>query len=78
MPEKEWIKPQLIVLVRSSKDEAVLSACKGYSGTSGLTTYQNGCFMRYLFEERVCTECAMYSSAYPIICHPSLKNCSLE
>jgi hypothetical protein len=32
--KKQWTKPELIVLVRSKPEEAVLSACKGgYSGT---------------------------------------------
>ncbi len=36
MDKKQWQKPELIVLVRSKPEEAVLQACKGYSN-SGVT-----------------------------------------
>jgi hypothetical protein len=32
MENKEWTEPELIVLVRSKPEEAVLSACKEYTG----------------------------------------------
>jgi len=39
--KKEWVTPELIVLVRSNPEEAVLSGCKD-SGLSGLhNTYFN-------------------------------------
>lgn len=32
--KKEWVAPELVVLVRSHPEEAVLTVCKG-TGTSG-------------------------------------------
>jgi hypothetical protein len=38
---KTWQKPQLIVLVRSKPEEAILQACKGVG--SGPYDYDQGC-----------------------------------
>ena len=38
---KTWQKPQLIVLVRSKTEEAILRACKGVG--SGPGDYDQGC-----------------------------------
>jgi len=46
MPEKEWIKPQLIVLVRGKPEERVLAQCKSVWG-SGSNNYGSGCFEVY-------------------------------
>jgi hypothetical protein len=35
MEKKEWYEPELIVLVRSKPEEAVLSVCKAYTSPSG-------------------------------------------
>lgn len=44
MGNKEWQKPELVVLVRSKPEEAVLAACKESSeGSSGPTTNNNRC-----------------------------------
>ena len=32
---KEWTKPELIVLVRSKPEEAVLTSCKGVNAAGG-------------------------------------------
>jgi hypothetical protein len=40
--KKQWTKPELIVLVRSKPEEAVLSACKR-AGGSGADVVQVGC-----------------------------------
>jgi hypothetical protein len=34
-PKKAWVTPELIVLVRSKPEEAVLSGCKVGAGTAG-------------------------------------------
>ncbi|MBN2317497.1 MAG: hypothetical protein JXR49_00375 [Acidobacteria bacterium] len=44
-PKKKWEKPQLIVLVRSRPEEAVLLACKGGGQQSAVAkTSKNLCF----------------------------------
>jgi hypothetical protein len=41
---KEWKKPELIVLVRSKPEEAVLLACKHYPDVgSGASDFAFGC-----------------------------------
>jgi hypothetical protein len=39
--KKQWTKPELIVLVRSKPEEAVLAACKGSGGLSNMTSENN-------------------------------------
>ena len=34
---EDWNKPQLVVLVRSTSEEAILVACKGTPASPGLT-----------------------------------------
>ena len=51
--KKEWTKPELIVLVRSKPEEAVLSACKalglaGDSSNSAIMCTQAGCSVCWL------------------------------
>jgi len=46
MPEKEWIKPQLIVLVRGKPEERVLVSCKGSFPIFGIG-YPWTCFNAY-------------------------------
>jgi hypothetical protein len=41
--KKEWVTPELSVLVRSHPEEAVLAACKGLGGTSGADAAAGGC-----------------------------------
>ena len=41
--KKEWHKPELIVLVRSKPEEAVLAACKWYTPFSGPGSYAGQC-----------------------------------
>lgn len=41
--KKAWQVPQLIVLVRSKPEEAVLGACKTFFGTPGPITEQQQC-----------------------------------
>ena len=43
--KKEWQKPELIVLVRSKPEEAVLAACKAWGGPWGADPQdvQEGC-----------------------------------
>jgi hypothetical protein len=48
--KKEWQKPELIVLVRSKPEEAVLAGCKGHSiggGTSDTNTVNTLCSSQY-------------------------------
>ena len=40
--KKEWVKPELIVLVRSNPAEAVLGVCKTLAGT-GPDPFFQGC-----------------------------------
>ena len=39
MKKKSWSEPELIVLVRGTPEEAVLSACKYTTGSNVSTTY---------------------------------------
>ena len=41
MEKKTWEKPELIVIVRSKPEEAVLNACKGHSHPG--RNFANGC-----------------------------------
>ena len=41
--KKEWTKPELIVLVRSKPEEAVLAACKILNSTGSVTSTDVGC-----------------------------------
>jgi len=43
MKKKTWIKPELIVLVRSKPEEAILRACKTWTGTIGNANWFNHC-----------------------------------
>jgi hypothetical protein len=41
---RAWSKPELIVIVRSGPEEAVLTACKKFSAEmAGPTSYREGC-----------------------------------
>ena len=40
---RAWSKPELIVLVRSGPEEAVLLTCKGQVAVSGPTDYHGFC-----------------------------------
>jgi hypothetical protein len=51
--EKQWTKPELLVLVRSKPEEAVLSACKQSSGGSNQHATTNSCS----FEDNGCFGC---------------------
>jgi hypothetical protein len=44
-PKKTWVTPELIILVRSMPEEAVLTVCKGgsNSGTAGANSAWSGC-----------------------------------
>ena len=48
---RAWSKPELIVLVRSGPEEAVLGACKLATAGSGLREYAGGCWRN----DRPCT-----------------------
>ena len=41
--KKAWDTPRLVILVRSSVPESVLTVCKE-SGLTGANDYNNGCF----------------------------------
>ena len=41
--KKEWVEPELIVLVRSKPEEAVLTVCKGDSSHWDFNNLHNGC-----------------------------------
>ncbi len=41
--KKEWSEPELIVLVRSKPEEAVLEACKTGTAISGNSVLATGC-----------------------------------
>jgi hypothetical protein len=39
----QWVSPNIIVWIRNTEEEAVLSTCK-YDSWSGANNYNNGCF----------------------------------
>jgi|GEM_PF-1134220 len=41
--KKTWTRPELVVLVRESKEERILTACKNYRIGSGLNSVLDGC-----------------------------------
>jgi hypothetical protein len=43
--KKQWQKPELIVLVRSKPEEAVLAACKYWGDPSGAESQEFGCLV---------------------------------
>lgn len=57
---KEWQKPELVVLVRTKPEEAVLAACKESSEeSSGPNNYNNRC---QIYEVSYCPndQCSIY------------------
>jgi hypothetical protein len=47
---KEWKKPEVVVLARNKPEEAVLTACKGYSNIghgTGFEAAADGCITWY-------------------------------
>ena len=42
--KKKWVKPELIILLRSNPAEAVLGACKGATGWQSVSTLAQACF----------------------------------
>ena len=58
--QKTWQRPQLIVLVRSEPEEAILQTCKGYQvGAIPMSGY-DGCGEG---TEPVCVTCTVYSTS---------------
>jgi hypothetical protein len=41
--KKGWMKPKLVVLVRGSTEESVLSACKSPQTSGSVDTFYNSC-----------------------------------
>jgi hypothetical protein len=41
--KKKWEKPELVVLLRSRPEEAVLTACKNIPSQIGGSTFNGGC-----------------------------------
>jgi len=56
--KKEWTEPELIVLVRSNPEEAIMAGCK-YPGKSGETTWNSACMFGYESGCEDCTESAV-------------------
>ena len=55
MKKKQWQKPQLVVLLRSKPEEAVLTGCKVDSPSStGPTTVADFCLM---IDVQACVAC---------------------
>lgn len=54
MEKKEWGEPELIVLVRSKPEEAVLSICKYPAKPGGWNNYNAGC---YVEQDLACSRC---------------------
>jgi len=54
--KKEWTEPELIVLVRSNPEEAVLGGCKR-EGITGVGLWENGCYGGV--EQEECFPCDM-------------------
>ena len=42
--KKEWVEPELIVLVRSKPEEAVLAVCKADASGSSTQSADGGCW----------------------------------
>ena len=42
--KKSWASPELIILMKGSSEERVLSACKGQSNGIGETSVNVGCY----------------------------------
>ena len=55
LTKKEWIEPELIVLVRNKPEEAVLTTCKG-SGIQG-GGHPTATFDYCVWNPGVCAEC---------------------
>jgi hypothetical protein len=53
---KAWKKPELTVLVRTTQEEAVLTGCKGSSGTGPNSNYLGRCGE---VEGTPCTACSL-------------------
>ena len=57
--KKQWTKPQLLVLVRSNPEEAVLSACKSWNVSVGAMSHDSKC----LVDVGCGTTCSAYVSS---------------
>ena len=58
--KKEWTKPELIVLVRSKPEEAVLAACKNASAGSNAANSDTRCRKNF---GNICTTCALTNAS---------------
>ena len=57
MEKKRWATPELIVLLRSNPEEAVLETCKYSSNPTGPVTGNVGC------NNEICEDCIAYSAS---------------
>jgi hypothetical protein len=57
--KKEWKTPELIVLVRSNPEEAVLTACKNSTVSSGTSDWFANCS----YGPGTCKDCAALTSS---------------
>lgn len=57
---KKWQKPELIALVRSKPEEAVMTACKTYMNINGPQSSQGDC---YSGNQSNCSACSDRSSS---------------
>lgn len=56
---KKWEAPKLIVIVRSSPEESLISACKGGNTFEGPRAVNTACY----FPSDGCLSCAQYSTS---------------
>jgi hypothetical protein len=56
---KVWVKPELIILVRSKPEEAVLGSCKATTGGSDFGVTNSGCY----FTLAICLQCDVFASS---------------
>ena len=51
---KTWEKPKLIVLVRGTPEEAILTNCKTITTTMGPWVFYEGCYNYWEEDEHMC------------------------
>lgn len=60
--KKEWVTPELIVLVRSKPEEAVLAACKRATASAGSGSGKSACYTK-VTGKCVATQCSVVSNS---------------
>jgi len=57
--QKMWVKPELIILVRSKPEEAVLGSCKTTTGGTDFGATNSACYFFLV----MCLQCDVFATS---------------